>query len=52
MIAGIEDLLKKQAVVLKHDEATTVRQFKNKLNEVEEQVNLSGGKGLGSSGEK
>ena len=42
VISEIEDLLSKQAVVIKHEEASTLRHFKDKLSEIEVQV---GGRG-------
>lgn len=38
VIGEIEALLKKQAVVLKHEEATAIRHFKEKLSDIEKQV--------------
>ncbi|GAX86340.1 hypothetical protein CEUSTIGMA_g13752.t1 [Chlamydomonas eustigma] len=38
VISGIEVLLRKQEVALKHGEATSIRHFKDKLAEVEAQV--------------
>lgn len=49
MVSGIEDLLKKQAVSLKQDEASIVRQFKDKLAEVEAEVVAERGRGASTS---
>ena len=49
MVSGIEDLLKKQAVSLKQDEASIVRQFKDKLAEVEAEVVAERGRGASAS---
>ena len=44
MLEGIEGLLKKQAVALKNDEASSIRHFKDKLGEVEAQVTYAWGR--------